>query len=158
MKKYFAILLAVLAVFALCACGSEAAPEDEGLSQIANPVVEVDATELQNALGVALTVPGGDDNVKYFLINGTIGEAQFDYNGASFVYRAQKTDAFEDISGVYFSKAIVIDSSLDCSVTVEEDGSAGAATWYADGFSYAICMGEGATIEALQAVYSALNP
>lgn len=158
MKKLTALLLAAAMIFALCACGGNDEPaEPEGNAQIANPMVEVDETELQNALGVALNAPEGAENVKYFLINEILGEVQFNYDGIEYSYRAQKTDKLEDISGVHFTTPIVNDSDSPCTITVEEDGSLGAAAWYADGFSYAISMGEGATIEALQAMYELLT-
>ena len=158
MKKLTALLLAALMVFALCACGGNDEPaEPEGNTQIANPMVEVDEIELQNALGVVLSAPDGAENVKYFLIDGSLGEVQFDYNGASYNYRAQKTDELVDISGAYFNEPEAVNSDGVCTITVEKDGSLGTATWYADGFSYAICMNEGATANALQAMYELLT-
>lgn len=158
MKKLTALLLAAVMIFALCACGNDTEPaESEGNSQIANPMVEVDETELQNSLGVALSAPDGAENIKYFLIGGNLGEVQFDYNGASYSYRAQKTDKLEDISGAYFTTPEAVNSDGVCTITVEKDGSLGTATWYADGFSYAICMNEGAAANALQAMYELLT-
>lgn len=158
MKKLTALLLAAAMIFALCACGNDTEPaESEGNAQIANPMVEVDETELQNALGVALSAPEGAENIKYFLIGGNLGEVQFDYNGAEHTYRAQKTDKLEDISGVYFNDPEAVNSDGVCTITVEKDGSLGTATWYADGFSYAISMGEGATANALQTMYDLLS-
>ncbi len=158
MKKLTALLLAALMIFALCACGNDDEPaENEGNNQMVNPMVEVDETELQNALGVALDAPEGAENVKYFLISGVLGEVQFDYKNSSYTYRAQKTDEFEDISGVYFTTPETNDSDAGCTIAVMADGSMGAAAWYADGFSYAISMGEGATANALQAMYDLLT-
>lgn len=154
MKKLTALLLAAVMIFALCACGTNSA---EGNTQILNPMIEVDATELQNSLGVALDAPEGAENVKYFIIDGTLCEAQFDYDGASYSYRAQKTDEFEDVSGINFTDSEEVNSDGNCTITVEKDGSMGAATWYTDGFSYAISMGEGATTNALQAMYDLLT-
>ena len=158
MKKLTALLLAAVMIFALCACGSNDEPaESEGNAQMVNPMVEVDETELQNSLGVVLSAPEGAENIKYFLIGGNLGEVQFDYNGAEYSYRAQKTDEFEDISGVYFTTPETNDSDAGCTIAVMADGSLGAAAWYADGFSYAVSMGEGATTKALQAMYDLLT-
>lgn len=158
MKKLTALLLAAAMIFALCACGGNDKPaETEGNAQMVNPMVEVDDVELQNSLGVALNAPEGATDIKYFLINEVLGEVQFDYNGAEYSYRAQKTDKLEDISGAYFNEPEAVNSDGVCTITVEKDGSLGAATWYADGFSYAISMGEGAAAKSLMAMYDLLT-
>ena len=158
MKKLTALLLAAVMIFALCACGSNDEPaESEGNAQMVNPMVEVDETELQNSLGVVLSAPEGAENIKYFLIGGNLGEVQFDYNGAEYSYRAQKTDEFEDISGAYFTNPEAVNSDGVCTITVEKDGSLGTVIWYADGFSYAISMGEGAAAKSLMAIYELLT-
>ena len=40
MKKFLAMLLALVMVFALVACGQEAAPADEGNTEVEEPTVE----------------------------------------------------------------------------------------------------------------------
>ncbi len=178
MKKLTALMLALIMIFALCACSDGGKDEDKSdaealedgngnyvyegedggfIAQTVNPMVEVTPEELEGAIGVALVVPEASGDVKYFVINGVLGEVQFVYDGVSYSYRAQKTDKPEDISGVWFSSGsgtnIDYDSIPPLTVTVEEGGSMGAATWYDNGYSYSISMGEGANLKALESIY-----
>jgi len=165
MKKYLAFILAALMLFALCACGAEE-PEpitdpsgdgDGGATQMVNPMAETDAAGIKAAIGEDLDVPAGAEDVYYYLIDGTLGQADFTYNGNDYTLRIQKTDAFEDISGVYFTNPIVNDYDEEVTIKVEEDGSMGAATWYDDGCSYSISMGEGASDTLLIAMYELVD-
>ncbi len=182
MKKLTALMLALLMIFALCACSDGGKDEDKSdtealedgkidgngnyiyegedggfIAQTVNPMVEVTPEELEGAIGVALVVPEASSDVKYFIIGGTLAEVQFVYGGVNYSYRAQKTDKPEDISGVWFSSGsgtnIDYDSIPPLTVTVEEGGSMGAATWYDNGYSYSISMGEGANLKALESIY-----
>ena len=124
-----------------------------------NPMVEVTPEELKSTIGVALTPPEGANDTMYFVIGGNLGEVQFKYGETNekYSYRVQKTAEAQDISGIYFSSAIVNDMSFNsvppATVTVEENGSAGAVTWFDNGYSYSISMGDGADIETLAGMY-----
>lgn len=192
MKKLIALLLALMMVFALCACGGsdEKSPEeskapvetdDAGGEQLANPLEEVSAEQLKKVIGKSLEPPKGAEDVKTFTIAGEIGEIRFTYEGIEYCYRAQKTDAYQDISGVYlgtdagFASAaalvpmassatlVSVASSADLSVdgnvniAVDEDGARGVATWFADGYSYSLSVEKGATAELLMNMYKLLT-
>lgn len=165
MNRFLSLILALVLVFALCACGEKAEEAgSEANTQIANPMVELTPQELEEALGLALLPPDGASDTMYYLIDGTVGEVQFKYgtNGEEYSYRAQKTDAFQDISGVYFTSAAIVDAELDplppATICLDESEGFGAVTWYADGYSYSIYMGEGATDNALISIYQLISP
>ena len=79
------------------------------------------------------------------------------YDGVEYNYRVQKTAEFQDISGVYISSGSKTEidyiSTPALTVNVDENGSMGAATWFDNGYSYSISMGEGAASEALAEMY-----
>ena len=85
MKKLIALLLALMMILALCACGGsdEKTPEeskapvetdDASGEQIANPLEEVSAEQLKKAIGKSLDAPKGAKDVKTFTIADKIGE------------------------------------------------------------------------------------
>lgn len=105
MKKVLAVLLALAMVFAFAACGSqEKEPEEPAADGVgmANPWTDSDHDGVLEATGFDLNAPAGAANVIYSYMESE-GMAQMNYNldGAMWVYRMQKTDALEDISGVY---------------------------------------------------------
>ena len=182
MKKYTALVLALMMVFTLCACSesSDTLPSDEklsneyadaddlegaleGMAQIVNPINEITEPEMEVCIGIPLRVPFGAYEAIWTTIAGDvmIGQVDFMYDGVPYCYRAQKTDKFEDISGVYISSGsmtkIDYDSIPALTVNVDENGSMGTATWYADGYSYSISMGMGASSELLSAMYGLIT-
>ena len=159
MKKLIALFLALMAVFALCACGESEETDNGGNTQMVNPMVESTPEDIESAIGVALTPPEGANDTMYFIIGGNMGEVQFKYGKTNekYSYRVQKTGEAQDISGLYFSSPIMNNVDFDfippLTVTIEADNSMGAATWYCDGYSYSISMGEGASLETLENIY-----
>ena len=164
MKKLIALALALMMVFALCACGETANSEPEetdngGNAQMVNPMVEVTPEELKSTIGVALVPPEGANDTMYFVIGGNLGEVQFKYGATNekYCYRVQKTAEAQDISGVYISSGSMTNIDYGAmpplTVNVDENGSMGAATWFDNGYSYSISMGEGASLESLEAMY-----
>lgn len=109
MKKFVSLFLAIMMIFALCACGGsdedKSGTEDksEGTTQMVNPMKEVTQTEFKESVGVELTAPEEAENVKTFTIDGKLGEMRFTYKGVEYSYRVEKTDGIEDISGVHLS-------------------------------------------------------
>ena len=122
MKKTLALLLALLTVLSLAACGSKnegsgsaenpsagsaAGGAGSGMAAIANPWAEVSADELFGYIGYRFGVPVGAENVKYFW-NASAGLAEMrftDLIGADFTARAKVTGALEDIAGMYYDFA-----------------------------------------------------
>lgn len=124
MKKILALMLALLLVVSLAACGSKnddsgsaakptAAPTaaadgtPSGTATIANPWEAVSADEIFGYIGYCFGVPEGAENVEYFWnASAGIAEMRFlDLIGADFTARAKVTDAFEDIAGMYYDFA-----------------------------------------------------
>ena len=108
MKNVAALLLCLVLVFSLCACGkSEPAAEDEPAAGMPNPMTAYDSLDdVNKAVGGNLCGPGamGVSDEAFFVINGgsfKIGEYQFKMNGYEYCLRCAKT--VEDISGVYLS-------------------------------------------------------
>lgn len=109
MKKQLMTTIMVLGLAAaLSACGTGSAGNAsnnvaETETQIANPWTEVSTAELAEAVGTELSVPDGATEVTYRLLSeSALGEADFSYYGLEFTARVQKTDALEDISGLYY--------------------------------------------------------
>ena len=148
MKKISPILLVFALVFALCACGAE----EEPVAGIANPMRSVDDKEFKSFTGVDPTLPGGAENVAYFIIANELGELQFRSGSADWSFRVKQSKEAEDISGVYFSSPSVINSG-DAVISVESDGSIGTVTWFKDGRSFALYMKGEVSDKALADMY-----
>ncbi len=124
MKKTIAAIIALVLVFALCACGRTPAeppvnnmpdvpaPETSdvpdvptGLIGLPNPMTEYDSLDKLNVLlGVRLVRPAvmGVTNESFYLINGGIQVAQYGFtlNGIDYTFRASPVYD-TDISGYY---------------------------------------------------------
>ena len=145
MKKLIALTLALMMVFALCACGETANNEPEetdngGNAQMVNPMVEATPEELKSTIGAALVPPEGANDTMYFVIGGNLGEVQFKYGETNekYSYRVQKTDALQDISGVYLSDPITPEDLENAYSLAKCDGEYCVALWYVDGYSYSV--------------------
>lgn len=162
MKKLVALTLALMMIFALCACGESVNDEPEeadgngGNAQMVNPMVEVTPEELESTIGVALVPPEGAEDVNYFVINGELGEVQFMYDGLEYSYRVQKTDKFEDISGVYLADPITPDDLANAEGLGKCDGKYCVYLWYKDGYSYAVSAAT-ADHELIETMYALLE-
>lgn len=161
MKKLVALTLALMMVFALCACGESVNDEPEetdngGNAQMVNPMVEVTPAELENAIGVALVPPEGAEDVNYFIINSVLGEVQFMYDGLEYNYRAQKTAEFQDISGVSLADPITPDDIANAEGLGKCDGKYCVFLWYKDGYSYAVSAAT-ADHELIETMYALLE-
>ena len=120
MKKIALLLAAVLLLgCVLTACGKK---EEKAASQpseaeekpvgMVNPMVETDATGFLAQCGTELNVPQGAADVKYFVINQTIGQMTFQLDGVDCTARIKPAAEFEDISGMYCTW----DAEEDCTI------------------------------------------
>lgn len=150
-------LVGGLALLLLCAaCSGTPAAEDE-LQTVVNPVHECTAEELTAQTGITLNAPITAVDVSYRYIDGEkepLAQVTFTYQGKVYTYRAQRTETIEDISGMYYDWTTTTNDSEDTPYTCYfTDGGQGIALWYADGTSYALCMMENASEEALVTMY-----
>ena len=156
MKKRFALIFVLMLTLVLCACGGEEAENEGNLAQMANPMVPSSFEEVRDTVGTVPLVPADAEDTSWYVINGVLGEVQFTLNGRAYCSRVQKTDTEQDISGMYFSEPICVDSNNPFNVTVEGNGSMACATWFDDGFSYAVCTDGDCDLAEFEAMVSGL--
>lgn len=152
MKKFSALLIAVIMVISLAACNGKTDDNGEtGNVGMGNPWVEVKAEDMQEKIGFTFGVPSGAENVIYLWCE-SIGyaEMQFDLDGTHWNARTAKTAAFEDISGMYYDwtpgcygKGDEIDLygiTGTQRMVKTEDGVAESALWYQEntGFMFSL--------------------
>lgn len=96
MRKIFALLVVlIMGLTMMVGCGS--GTEDEGATEIANPIHECDSQdEVTQATGISIDAPEGATDVFYAYIDDAdgkpaISEVGFTYEGKSYIYRAKAT-------------------------------------------------------------------
>lgn len=153
MKRFLALMLAVLMLTALCACsnGKTVAQEDTS-AQMANPMTEYDELSKVNELcGMKLTGPAvmGKSDEAYFVTDCgdyQIGEYRFSLNGANFVLRGAKTQ--DDISGIYINGASAFQGMEgDATISTPEYR---LARWFTDDGQYVLITEENSELSAEQ--------
>ncbi|MEA5003331.1 MAG: hypothetical protein VB081_07505 [Christensenella sp.] len=166
MKKLIMVVL-VVCIFAFAACSQQtpAPQEAESSNQLENPVIEVQSIEeIKNKLGddIAISLPDGASGMKYSIIDNKIGQIGFSWQGDSYNLRVQKTDALEDISGVYAEFETTKELSMDdYPYTIRyNEGKEGVSQWYDQGnkTTYSVSMDTGATEAKLVAISVLLIP
>lgn len=141
MKRYIALALALVLTFSLYACNR---PQENGMTQIGNPVVEVNGIEgMREKLYFWIDAPEGAENVRYSVISDLIGQVHFTLDGTEYCFRA--SEQMEDISGVYgpFEETvnqIIIEHPIgNCGVQIHYTTEGGAvASWMINRLSYAL--------------------
>ncbi len=115
--------------------------------------------EIENLDGITLSIPEGSVNDVWFRIYspGTpvLDQVAFEYNSGTYIYRAQKTQELQDISGMYFSWK-QSGTNEDVQIFTTEEGQ-GIALWFVDGVSYSLSMTEHGTAVNLLAMYQILK-
>lgn len=157
MKK-FALLLAicVLMMCAFTGCKApEEAPAEEPVANMVNPMVETDADGLAEQLGLRFNCPENAEDVKYFVINGTLGEMQFTVDGVKLSARIQPAAEYTDISGMNYTfeseEDITVGSCQGKQLVHNGDGeTAEVVLWFdaAPGIMYSL-SGQGADLSAI---------
>jgi len=91
--------------------------QSPGTAQIANPVRSATEAEL-TALGYSIPLPEGAQDAQYSLISGgggnaaPLAQATFSINERQYTCRALKTQAQQDISGIYETWSVSLDWSI----------------------------------------------
>lgn len=172
MKKIIALVLSLMCIFALCACGGADDPApvetpdvsssvddpqitDEGME---NPVKDVTPQAIFEELGIEVFAPEGAENVVWTKIDGEPPIAQLDFKlfGYNYCFRAQTTGEAKDISGVTFQNPEVDDSNIEFTMTLE--GDKGVVTWFTDGVSYSVFMDGNADFDELLIIHDEFTP
>ena len=156
MKRIFAIVLAACCVLALAACTAKKTEDTGDNSQLPNPAHECTAEELTEKTGITLNVPITAVDITYSYIEGDtpLAQVSFVYQGQTYIYRGQKTQTVQDISGMYYEWTKTTNDSEDVPYTCYfTDEGQGMALWHTDGVSYTLGMTENVTEELLVTMY-----
>ena len=147
-KTVLSAVLVLMIAASLVSCKSktnETAGAPAESAAIANPMVETDEAGFVEKTGISLKVPKGATNVKYFVIDNTLGEMRFTLDGMEFTARAKSTAAFEDISGMYYTWDVEDDAKVDrceakCRRHIGSDKTIDVICWFdaAPGISYSL--------------------
>ncbi|MDD3920442.1 MAG: hypothetical protein PHO41_04640 [Eubacteriales bacterium] len=138
-------------------------PVEEPMVGMPNPMVQYEDMEaLQQEIGTFVTIPDQSADAEYFMISGELAHITFTYEGLPYVLRLKKTDAFEDISGVYGDMTVTSEQAWgDVNYQLRYiEGEIGLSQWYdeAAGYSYSIFMESSAGEEALIAITQSIIP
>lgn len=113
-RSLLAALLTAALLLTLTACGGKqeapaAAPSEAPAVQVANPVREVTADEVVQAVGIPLYAPSLATDVRYFTINTgdtMIGQMKFTLDGKEYTYRTTYADLDAlGLSGMFLDSA-----------------------------------------------------
>ena len=94
MNKFIVILSLILILM----FGTVSFAEMAGMP---NPMVETDKEGILEAIGIDFNLPEDAEDVRYFLIDGKLAEAQFTLGRTAFCFRVTPAAEFTDISGLY---------------------------------------------------------
>lgn len=102
MKKLLVVLLSVMMVFSMCACGAK--EEEQPDAGLPSPITECTQEELVEATGIELAAPPEADNVAYSYITipdqEPIAQVTFTVIEDDYCYRAQPTAATSIMTGI----------------------------------------------------------
>lgn len=112
--------------------------EEEEIGGMGNPIEEVSFEKIVEVTGCKAVLPDKAEDITYLLINNELGEIRYTtedgYNNMTL--RVQKSDKFEDISGMYFdwtSKEECDLNGCECQIWgyyVEGEDNIQVAFWY----------------------------
>ena len=184
MKKYIALLLSLLFIFALCACGDnggtgeddpavspevsadvddpnadpEATDDPEAISNEDDPEASPAPQTIPEELGIEVSVPADVTDAVWTKVDGEPPIAQLDFKlfGYTYCFRAQVTGEAKDISGISFQNPEIDDSNVEFVMTLE--GDKGVVTWFIDGVSYSVYMESHADFDELLIIHDEFTP
>ncbi|MBR3693971.1 MAG: hypothetical protein IKL88_05545 [Erysipelotrichales bacterium] len=102
-KLLYVVLMGVLVTLSACSSSNTTQQGGVGMTQVVNPVRNVDSLEDVNAAIGCKIYPVEEYSVsdeRFYVINDSVGGYAFVIDGVSYTLRAARTT--EDISGVYY--------------------------------------------------------
>lgn len=161
MKKLFAVIMMLLTVLSLAACGSTDSDEPDIIG-MPNPFTDFDTlAEAEKQTGFYITLPdtiGNSDNKIYRAMNDEMLEVIY-VNGEDETGRIRKARGSEGISGDYNEYAETETVSVG-GIDVLLKGDAGLvklAVWTNDGYAYSVSSEAGMTADEMMALVSAVS-
>lgn len=161
MKKLFAVIMMLLTILSLAACGSTDSDEPDIIG-MPNPFTDFDTlAEAEEQTGFYITLPdtiGNSDNKIYRAMNDEMLEVIY-VNGEDETGRIRKARGSEGISGDYNEYAETETVSVG-GIDVLLKGDAGLvklAVWTNDGYAYSVSSEAGMTADEMMALVSAVS-
>lgn len=141
LNKIITAIALALCVGLLAGCALEQAADAPNIG-LANPMVQVDTAEAFSAAGVEMDAPAGAEDIKYFIISGSIAHIDFILDGQKYIYRASAAE--KEIAGIgyelsaeYILQAQCGGFSVDATV-YSASGHGMLAKWEHDGVNYTL--------------------
>ena len=162
MKRLFAVIMMLLTVLSLAACGGSTDSDEPDVIDMPNPFTDFDTlAEAEKQTGLDITLPdaiGSSDKRIYRAMNDEMIEVIY-MNGEDETGRVRKARGSEDISGDYNEYAETETVSVG-GIDVLLKGDAGLvklAVWTNDGYTYSASAEAGLTADEMTALVSAVN-
>lgn len=162
MKKLFAVILMLLTILSLAACGSSTDSDEPDIIGMPNPFTDFNTlAEAEKQTGFYITLPdaiGSSNNKIYRAMNDEMLEVIY-VNGEDETGRIRKARGSEDISGDYNEYAETETVSVG-GIDVLLKGDAGLvklAVWTNDGYAYSVSSEAGMTADEMMALVSAVS-
>lgn len=160
MKRLFAVIMMLLTILSLAACGSTDSDEPDIIG-MPNPFTDFDTlAEAEKQTGFYITLPdaiGSSDKRIYRAMNDEMLEVVY-VNGEDETGRVRKARGSEDISGDYNEYAETETVSVG-GIDVLLKGDAGLvklAVWTNDGYTYSVSAEAGLTADEMSALVSGI--
>ncbi len=162
MKRLFAVIMMLLTILPLAACGNKTDDSTEpDIIGMPNPFTDFDTlAEAEKQTGFYITLPdaiGSSDKRIYRAMNDEMLEVIY-VNGEDETGRVRKARGSEDISGDYNEYAETETVSVG-GVDVLLKGDAGLvklAVWTNDGYTYSVSVEAGLSADEMTALVSAV--
>ena len=162
MKRLFAVIMMLLTILSLAACGSSSDNDEPDIIGMPNPFTDFDTlAEAEKQTGFYITLPdaiGSSDNKIYRAMNNEMLEVIY-VNGEDETGRVRKARGSEDISGDYNEYAETETVSAG-GIDVLLKGDAGLvklAVWTNDDYAYSVSVEAGLSADEMTAIVSAVG-
>lgn len=138
MRKMWIVLLVMCCVLLVGCSARETGGQSS--ANMPNPWTQSSAEEMASKLGTPVLLPEGAQNIVYRALSSEgLYEIDFDYNGLRYTYRLKKTDALEDISGLYYDWTVQQEEAIQgfpgmSSRMLGEQETVDLVSWYETGF------------------------